>query len=146
MAVATWTVAPAESEAKRIAALAAAAESLLWAEGRQNTSCTGGYRATAAGVGCADLHVTMITPSPRLWGGRPPRTTQSPEQTCIRVDVRLGGEGKVFSYDRGSDGAVVVVQFKSGDWEGKLLNLATKAPRHSPEGSQAWLGALRRRR
>jgi hypothetical protein len=126
MAVATGSAAPTESEPGRIAALAAAAESLLWAEGRQSTSCTGGYRATAAGVSRADLHVTMITPSPRLWGGRPPRTTPSPEPTSIRVDVRLGGEGKVFSYDRLSDGAVVVIQFTSGDWEGMLLRLGNE--------------------
>ena len=146
MAVATGTAAPTESEPERIAALAAAAESLLWAEGRQSTSCTGGYRVTAMGVSRADLRVTTITPSPRAWRDRRPRTTPSPEPTSIRVDVRLGGEGKVLSYDRLSDGAVVVVKFKSGNWEGKLLSLATKAPRHSPEGSQAWLGALRRRR
>ena len=126
MAVATGSAAPTESEPGRIAALAAAAESLLWAEGRQSTSCTGGYRATAAGVSRADLHVTMITPSPRLWGGRPSRTTPSPEPTSIRVDVRLGGEGKVFSYDRLSDGAVVVIQFTSGDWEGMLLRLGNE--------------------
>jgi hypothetical protein len=126
MALATGTTALAESEAKRIAALAKAAECFLWAEGRQNTSCTGGYRATAAGVSCGDLHVTMITPSPRLWGGRPPRTTPSPEPTSIRVDVRLGGDGRVFSYDRVSDGAVIVVQFKSGDWEDILLTLGNE--------------------
>lgn len=126
MAVATWTAAPAESEAKRIAALAKAAECLLWAEGRQNTSCTGGYRATVAGVSRADLHVTMIAPSPRVWRDRPPRTRPSSEPTSIRVDVRLGGEGKVFSYDRLSDGAVVVVQFRSGDWEGMLLSLGNE--------------------
>jgi hypothetical protein len=33
----------------------------------------------------------------------------------------MGGAGKVLSYDRMSDGTVVVVQFQSGGWEGMLL-------------------------
>jgi hypothetical protein len=68
----------------------------------------------------------MITPSPKAWHDRPPPSIRSPEPTWIRVDVLLSGEGKVFSYDRASEGAVDVVEFKGGDWEGMLLRLGNE--------------------
>jgi hypothetical protein len=121
-AVAKWTGAPAEPDAERIAVLAKGAECLLRARGQQNTTCIGGYHATATGVSHGDPHLTMIAPSPRFWGKRPKRTPV-PERTCIRVDVHLSGEGNVLSYDRVGDGAVVLVQFHIGEWEATLLRL-----------------------
>jgi hypothetical protein len=118
VAVAGRTTTPVESQEDRVAALAKAAECLLWAQGRQNTSCTDRHHATAVGVSCAGLHVTMIMPSPLSWGARPSRCTWS-----FRVDVRLSEAGKVLSYDRASDGAVVVTRFQRGDWQSKLLAL-----------------------
>jgi hypothetical protein len=82
--------------------------------------------ATAVGVSCAGLHVTMITPSPRSWGAWPPRSTWSARQIRFRVDVCLSGAEKVLSYDRVSDGAVVVIRFQRGDWESKLLALGNE--------------------
>jgi hypothetical protein len=81
------------------------------------------------GVSRADLHVTMITPSPRLWGGRPPRTTPSPEPTSAAKGRSSPTIGVATERWLSSSLRAAIGKASSSDWQRRLPATVLKVHR-----------------